>query len=151
MGLALLSQRLDYDLSRYQPDDPVPELPITARGGSRALLVNEQIAKTPGITLRQLYKHFAAGRGHGIVIGSPTEVVDHMEHWVREKACDGFNVMPPLYPRDLQRFIDLVLPELQRRGLYRTAYEATTLRGNLGLPRPPWSPAGLRKINVAAE
>ncbi len=59
--------------------------------------------------------------------------------------------MPPLYPRDLQRFVDLVVPELQRRGLYRTRYEATTLRGNLGLSRPFWSPAGARKINVAAE
>jgi alkanesulfonate monooxygenase len=151
MGLALLSQRLDFDFSGYDPDDPAPQVPVTPRGGSRAQLVNEQIAKNPGITLRTLYKHFAAGRGHGVIVGSPTEVADHMERWVVGKACDGFNIMPPLYPRDLHRFIDLVVPVLQRRGLYRTGYEATTLRGNLGLNRPPWSPAGINKIGVAAE
>ncbi|MGE0626997.1 MAG: LLM class flavin-dependent oxidoreductase [Hyphomicrobiaceae bacterium] len=145
MGLALLSQRMDYDFSGYDADDPVPQLPVTAGGGSRTELVNELIAKNPGITLRSLYKKFAANRGHGLIVGSPTEVVDHMEQWFKGKACDGFNVMPPLYPRDLERFVKLVVPELQRRGLYRTAYEATTLRGNLGLTRPPWSPAGIRK------
>jgi hypothetical protein len=66
-----------------------------------------------------------------------------MEAWFRGGACDGFNVMPPLYARDLHRFIDLVVPELQRRGLYRTEYAATTLRGNLGLTRPKWSPDAL--------
>jgi alkanesulfonate monooxygenase len=102
------------------------------------------------MTLRSLYKNFAAGRGHGLAIGTPAEVVDHMQRWVEEKACDGFNIMPPLYPRDLQRFVDLVVPELQRRRLYRTRYEATTLRGNLGLSRPPWSPAGVQKISKVA-
>ena len=151
MGLALLSQRLDFDFSRHDPDAPAPLVPVTPRGGSRAELVNEQIAKNPGITLRALYKHFAAGRGHGVIVGSTKEVVDHMERWVDGHACDGFNIMPPIYPRDLQRFIDLVIPELQRRGLYRTAYEATTLRGNLGLSRPPWSPEGVRKARADAR
>ncbi len=138
MGLALLSNRMGVDLSRCNPDDPPPVIPDSPRGGSRAQLVNQQIAKNPGITLRELYKHFAGARGHGIVIGSPKDVVDHMEQWVSEKACDGFNMMPPLYPRDLQRFVDLIMPELQRRGLYRTRYEGTTLRENLGLRRPAW-------------
>jgi len=151
MGLALLSQRMDFDFSGYDPDAPAPQIPVTPRNGSRAQLVNEQIAKNPGITLRTLFKHFSAGRGHGLIVGSPAEVADHMERWVTGGACDGFNIMPPIYPRDLQRFIDLVVPELQRRGLYRTRYEATTLRGNLGLSRPFWSPAGARRINVAAE
>lgn len=151
MGLALLSQRVDFDFTGYDADDPAPQVPVTPRGGSRAQLVNEQIAQNPGITLRQLYKHFAAGRGHGVIVGSAIEVADHMERWVKGNACDGFNIMPPLYPRDLQRFVDLVIPELQRRGLYRTAYEATTLRGNLGLPRPPWHQSGIQKISVAAE
>ncbi len=151
MGLALLSQRMDFDFSSYGPDDPVPVLPVTSRGGSRAQLVNEQVANSPGMTLRTLYKHFAAGRGHGLIVGSPTEVADHMQRWVSGKACDGFNIMPPIYPRDLQRFNDLVVPELQRRGIYRTEYEATTLRGNLGLGRPPWSPSGISKMGGAAE
>lgn len=151
MGLALLSQRMDFDFSGCDPDDPVPQIPVTAGGGSRAQLVNELIAKNPGMTLRTLYKNFAAARGHGLIVGTPTEVADHMERWFTGKACDGFNVMPPLYPRDLQRFVDLVVPELQRRGLFRTQYESSTLRGNLGLTRPAWSPTGIQKINFAAK
>jgi len=138
MGLALLTQRMNFDFSAYSPDDAVAELPETADGGSRAQLMNELLEREPGMTLRGLYKHFAGARGHGLVVGSPTDVADHMEEWFIGGACDGFNMMPPVYPRDLHRFIDLVAPELQRRGLYRTEYEATTLRGNLGLTRPQW-------------
>ncbi|MGE3245106.1 MAG: LLM class flavin-dependent oxidoreductase [Beijerinckiaceae bacterium] len=151
MGLALLSNRMGVDLSRADPDGPVPDIPVSARGGSRADLVREQVAKNPGMTLRDLYKHFAGARGHGIVIGSPKDVVDHMEQWVSEKACDGFNMMPPVYPRDLQRFIDLLMPELQRRGLYRTAYAGTTLRANLGLTRPAWPAAGKRDRSASGH
>jgi N-acetyl-S-(2-succino)cysteine monooxygenase len=140
MGLALLSQRMNFDFSGYSPDDQVAKLPETADGGSRAQLMNELIARQPGMTLRDLYKHFSGARGHGVVIGTPSDVADFMETWFTEGACDGFNIMPPLYPRDLHRFVDLVIPELQRRGLYRTEYEATTLRGNLGLRRLPWDP-----------
>jgi N-acetyl-S-(2-succino)cysteine monooxygenase len=60
-----------------------------------------------------------------------------MEEWFTGEACDGFNMMPPLYPRNLQRFVNLVVPELQRRGLNRSNYKATTLCGNLGLTRLP--------------
>jgi alkanesulfonate monooxygenase len=59
-----------------------------------------------------------------------------MEHWVATDACDGFNVLPPYFNGGLEDFVDLVVPELQRRGIYRTAYEGKTLRENLGLPRP---------------
>jgi N-acetyl-S-(2-succino)cysteine monooxygenase len=151
LGLALLSQRMDYDFSGHDPEDQVPDIPVKAQGESRAKLVNELVANNPGMTLRELYKHFARARGHGQVVGTPKDVADYMEEWVTEKACDGFNMMPPLYPRDLERFIDLVVPELQRRGLYRTEYEATTLRGNLGLSRPAWSPGGVRKSGATAE
>ena len=151
MGLALLSRRMDYDLSEHNPDDPAPQLPATQYSGSRTQLVNEVIARNPGMTLRDLYKHFAAARGHGIVIGTAQDVADYMEQWVAEKACDGFNMMPPIYPRDLERFVDLVVPELQRRGLYRTRYESTTLRGNLGMTRPPWSPDDVDNFKAATK
>ena len=62
-----------------------------------------------------------------------------MEKWVAEKACDGFNIMPPILPADLRSFNQLVVPELQRRGIYRKKYEGVTLRSNLGLKRPNWS------------
>ena len=67
-----------------------------------------------------------------------------MEQWVGEKGCDGFNIMPPLFPAGLEDFVDLVIPELQRRGLFRKQYEGTTLRENLELPRPPWSADNLK-------
>jgi alkanesulfonate monooxygenase len=59
-----------------------------------------------------------------------------MQSWFENGAADGFNVMPPVLPQSLNEFVDLVVPELQRRGLFRTAYEGTTLRENLGLKRP---------------
>jgi len=65
-----------------------------------------------------------------------SKVADVMEHWVATDACDGFNVLPPYFNGGLADFVDLVVPELQRRGIYRTAYEGKTLRENLGLPRP---------------
>jgi alkanesulfonate monooxygenase len=70
------------------------------------------------------------------VIGTPAEVADVMENWFTTGACDGFNVLPPYFNGGLEDFVDLVVPELQRRGIYRTAYEGKTLRENLGLPRP---------------
>jgi alkanesulfonate monooxygenase len=71
-----------------------------------------------------------------LTIGTPSQVADEMEHWFKDGAADGFNVMPAWLPGSLDDFVDLVIPELQRRGLFRTEYEAMTLRENLGLPRP---------------
>ena len=69
--------------------------------------------------------------------GTPTQVADEMEDWWRSKACDGFTLLQPVQPRGLKDFVDLVVPELQRRGIFRKEYEATTLRGHLGLPDAP--------------
>jgi len=71
-----------------------------------------------------------------LAIGTPAQIADMMEHWFLNEAADGFNVMPAWLPGSLTDFVDLVIPELQRRGLFRTEYEAMTLRGNLGLPQP---------------
>ena len=71
-----------------------------------------------------------------LTIGTPAVIADQMQHWLETEACDGFNVMPPYLPGALNDFVDLVIPELQRRGLFRTEYEGKTLRENLGLPRP---------------
>ncbi len=147
-GLQLLSQRMGHDMSAYDINDPMPELPPDPRGGSRRDLVVAQ-ARQNNMTIRDVYREFASSRGHGLIIGNPGEVADMMEEWVTGKACDGFNVMPPIFPSDLRSFIRLVVPELQRRGLYRTEYEGTTLRGNLGLTRPPWSPDDYRKPEEA--
>ncbi len=143
-GLQLLSQRMGHDLSAHDVNDPMPELPPDPRGGSRRDLVVAQ-ARREKLTIKDMYRRFAGSRGHGLIVGSPVDVADMMEEWVAGKACDGFNVMPPVFPRDLREFNRLVVPELQRRGLHRTEYEGATLRENLGLTRPPWSPDDYRK------
>ena len=88
-------------------------------------------------TIRQLFENAVISDQHLEVVGSPSDVVDVMEQWFTEGAADGFNILPAKSPRDIHAFVDLVVPELQRRGLFRTAYEATTLRENLGLPQVP--------------
>jgi FMN-dependent oxidoreductase (nitrilotriacetate monooxygenase family) len=136
VGLALLEQRLGMNLAAYPVDGPVPELPPDNVISSRAaLLVNT--ARREGLTIRQLYTRIAGGRGHYDVCGTPVQIADVMEEWFRKSGADGFNVMPPILPGGLEDFVDLVIPELQRRGLYRTCYEGTTLRENLGLRYPP--------------
>jgi alkanesulfonate monooxygenase len=74
--------------------------------------------------------------GTNIIVGSPSQVVDHMQDWFEREACDGFNIMPPYLPGALNDFCELVIPELQKRRLFRTEYEGNTLRENLGLRRP---------------
>jgi len=71
-----------------------------------------------------------------VVVGTPKTIADQMQSWFENGAADGFNVMPPVLPQSLNEFVDHVIPELQSRGLFRTAYEGTTLRENLGLARP---------------
>jgi len=137
-GLELLAERLNYDLSGCDVDGYLPDIPTDEIDGSRAELIIE-LASRENLTIRDLYRHFAVARGHCHISGSTKEVADMMEEWVSEGGCDGFNIMPPLFPSDLEDFIDLVVPELQRRGLFRTEYEGATLRENLELPRPPWS------------
>jgi N-acetyl-S-(2-succino)cysteine monooxygenase len=89
-------------------------------------------AREEKLTIRQLYERFA-----GALIGSPVEIVDDMEKWFLNYGVDGFLVHPACLPGGLNDFVDLVIPELQNRGLFRTEYEGATLRENMGLQRPP--------------
>lgn len=137
VGLKMLSHYVGYDLMDCDVDGPLPEIPHSKIGNvSRTELLSD-LARREKLTVRDLYKRVAGGRGHYQVIGTPADVADLIETWVDERACDGFNIMPPYFPGALQDFVDLVIPELQRRGRFRTRYEADTLRGNLGLPCPP--------------
>jgi FMN-dependent oxidoreductase (nitrilotriacetate monooxygenase family) len=149
-GLELLSERMDHDLAGCDVDGYLPEIPITDLGGSRAELIVE-MARRENMTIKDLYRHFGASRGHKHITGTPAEVADMMEEWVTAGGCDGFNIMPPLFPSALEDFVNLVVPELQRRGLYRTAYEGTTLRENLGITRPSWSPEDLERSLATRE
>jgi len=87
------------------------------------------------MTLRDLYNLTAAARGHWVVCGTPRRIADTLEEWFVEGAADGFNILPPYFPGGFADFVDLVVPELQRRGLFRYEYLGTTLRGHLGLAR----------------
>jgi FMN-dependent oxidoreductase (nitrilotriacetate monooxygenase family) len=135
VGLALLEQRTGLDFSGYDYDAPFPQLPMGEINSSRQTLIAE-MAKKNNYTIRQTWQAIAGGRGHFDVHGSPQDIADVMEQWIREDAADGFNIMPPVMPGGLEDFVELVIPELQKRGLFRRAYEGTTLRENLGLKRP---------------
>ena len=119
------------DLSAYDFDGPVPE-PVGAKVRSLAYGWWEK-AKRDGMTIRQLYAEYAVGEGFR-VIGTPAQVADVMEEWMDAAAADGFNVTPTHLPQGIGDFVALVVPELQRRGRFRTGYEGFTLRENLGLP-----------------
>lgn len=136
VGLAVLSNTIGVpDLARYDLDGPVPDMAVTNGPRSRQALLLDA-ARRDNLTLRELCLLNAGPRGHLITIGTPAQIVDVMEHWFRNGAADGFNVMPAWLPGSLDDFVDLVVPELQHRGLYRTAYSGTTLRQHLGLTRP---------------
>lgn len=140
VGLALLSGMTGgVDLSAYPLDGPVPGLPETNASKSRQRLLLD-LAHRENLTIRQLYLRIAGARGHRQIVGTPAQIADEMQHWFTGGAADGFNIMPPHLPVGLRDFVDLVLPELRRRGLFRNEYEGTTLRQNLGL-RTPQHPA----------
>jgi FMN-dependent oxidoreductase (nitrilotriacetate monooxygenase family) len=135
VGISLLSTRIGFDLTGFPLDEPLPELPQNNVVSSRADVI-VALAERENLTLRQLYKRFASSRGHVEFVGTPTQVVDQMEDWFNSGACDGFNFLAPYFPGGLDEFVDQVVPEMQRRGLYRTRYEGATLRANLGLRVP---------------
>ncbi len=93
------------------------------------------LAKRENLTVRQIAGRLG-GYGGLAVMGTPKMIADQMQEWLETEASDGFNVMFPYLPGGLDDFVNLVVPELQRRGLFRTEYEGKTLRENLGLPRP---------------
>lgn len=138
------------DLTGVDVDGPLPPVGPTEGMKSRQALIR-QIADENGFTIRQLYQHVASARGHFTVVGTPVEIADTLEDWFRNGGADGFNVLPPWLPTGLTDFVDLVIPELQRRGLFRTAYEGRTLRENLGLPVPENRWAAARQTVHAAE
>ncbi|TWI61229.1 FMN-dependent oxidoreductase (nitrilotriacetate monooxygenase family) [Pseudoduganella lurida] len=136
-GLALLGRMIgNFDLSGYPLDGPLPELPVTQDGQRSRQQLLTSIAQGENLTIRQLYQRIAGGRGHFTVIGTAAQIADQMQQWFEEGGADGFNLMPPALPGGLDDLLAQVVPELQRRGLFRTAYEGSTLRSHFGLPAP---------------
>jgi len=134
-GIATLSVQLGHDVSGLDLDGPLPELPESnASKSSRQKLMD--MAKRDNLTVRQLAQYVGGSFGVLEIIGTPAMIADQMEEWLVTEGCDGFNVMFPYLPGGLDEFVDRVVPELQRRGLFRREYEGATLRENLDLPRP---------------
>ncbi len=126
-----------YDLSQYPLDEPLPDLPYKpSENGKGRFLQQLELARRENLTIRQLVLKFRVARGHLQAIGSVKTVADLIEQWFVEKGADGFNVVPPLLPQGFEDFTRLVVPELQRRGIFRKDYSAGTYRDNLGLNRP---------------
>lgn len=139
LGLSYLYGQMG-DLSAYPLDGPVPEPnDPTVKSIAKNLLA---LARRDSLTIRQLYTTIAAGFGTRVLIGTPKQIVDDMQQWMEQGAADGFNICPPLLPAGLDEFVALVIPELRRRGLFRTEYEGHTLRENLGLAAPTSCYAG---------
>jgi len=133
-ALTLVSQRLGHDISGYPLDGPVPELPPTQRGQAFSKILLD-MARREKMTLRDLYNVTAAARGHWVIYGTPKRIADIFEEWFTGGMADGFVIMPAYFPGAFDDFVDKVVPELQRRGLYRNEYAGTTLRSHLGLNR----------------
>jgi alkanesulfonate monooxygenase SsuD/methylene tetrahydromethanopterin reductase-like flavin-dependent oxidoreductase (luciferase family) len=133
-GIPNLSMRLGMDASGFDLDAPLPDIPETnaSRSGRQTLV---ELARREKLTVRQLAQ-LVGGYGGLQMVGTPSTIADQMEEWLLAEASDGFNVMFPYVPGGLDDFVDRVVPELQRREIFRREYEGRTLRENLGLPRP---------------
>jgi FMN-dependent oxidoreductase (nitrilotriacetate monooxygenase family) len=122
----------DLDLSRELPYDKIPQAsPDDGAGHVRRAKVVED-ARRRGVTTKQVLLDYLTG-GHRIVIGTPEQVADDLIDWIDTDACDGFNFNVDRYNDGLDHLADWLVPELQARGRFRTEYESTTFRGNLGL------------------
>jgi FMN-dependent oxidoreductase (nitrilotriacetate monooxygenase family) len=133
-AIASLSIALGHDASKFDPDGPLPDVPesnASQSGRERTIA----LARRENLTVRQLAQRLGGFAGLAMV-GTPKTIADEMEEWIVTEASDGFTIQFPYLPAGLDDFVDKVVPELQRRGLFRTEYEGTTLRENMGLPRP---------------
>jgi len=139
VGLELLSNALGgFDLSEYDLDGLLPDIPDHwgVLGGQTSFRNVMAWAREEKLTIRQLYERYAGARGQRTIVGSAAQIAEHMAGWFLAYGTDGFLIQPAHLPGGLDDFVDLVIPELQERGLFRTEYEGTTLRENLGLDRP---------------
>ncbi|MBB3111440.1 FMN-dependent oxidoreductase (nitrilotriacetate monooxygenase family) [Paenibacillus phyllosphaerae] len=138
-AVGFLSSMLQYDLSGYPVDEQLPDIPdpVGASNGmkSRVQLIMD-LARNERLSVLELGRRLLGARGHLQFVGTPEQLADLIEKWFDSYGCDGFNIMPPVLPGNLDEFVDQVVPILQKRGLFREEYEGSTLREHLGLGRP---------------
>lgn len=135
-AITLVASRIGYDVTGHDLDGPPPP-PPPSQGGRTFHSVLYEMAKRENMTLRDLYNLTAAARGHWVICGTPKTIADTLEEWFAEHAADGFNILPAHFPGAFDEFVDLVVPELQRRGLFRRDYEGKTVRDHFGLAPVP--------------
>ena len=147
-ALSLLSEALNFDFSRKAMDEAFTDRELAEMSGLQGICDRVlRVKKNP--TVRDFIEISGRGRVHDPIVGGPKQVADRLEQWFVERACDGFVIAASHVPGTYDDFVRFVVPELQRRGLFRKAYSGTTLRENLSIPVPPvaaWrsrhSPAG---------
>ncbi len=136
LGVPYLSKMVNEKLDHLPLDGPMPDLSTEVNAISSFRKSISAMAQRDKLTIRQTYERVLPSMGHIVFKGSPTQVADEMEAWYTGKACDGFNVLVPVLPRGLTEFVDLVIPELQKRGLFKKEYSGRNLREGMGLPVP---------------
>ena len=134
IAVPYLSDLVEHDLSHYDLEGPLPDLPAINGGVGRLEMIRR--LGQDGLSLGAIARRMLLARGHWTVIGTPGDIADEMQRWFAQEACDGFNILAPFHPGGLEMFVNLVVPELQRRGLFRRQYTGRTLRDHLGLERP---------------
>ena len=139
VGIWMLSEQMGFRLYGHEPAAALPVADIRAARRNFTPRVASLLdrAEAGRLSIRDCAVEVARSRSHGSFVGTPEQLADHMELWLDEGACDGFNIMPAYFPAELTVFTEQAVPVLQRRGLFRREYEGETLRDHLGLPVPP--------------
>jgi alkanesulfonate monooxygenase len=142
LAVSYLSKLVGFDLTEAALDGPMPASPGESVGGTAIGRSVLEMAAREGLSVRGTYERVLPSMGGNMVKGDPVQVADMMEDWYTSKACDGFMLSMPVQPRSLRDFVELVVPELQRRGLRPPEYRGATLRENMGLtfPTDPFLP-----------
>ena len=136
-ALDRLATQLQIDKNRLKLDEPLPDdLPLPENGSQTFFLAAINFGRRNNLTARQLLRGLGGSTGHRVIVGTPETIADSIEEWFNAGAADGFNLMPDVVPSGLEAFVNGVVPELQRRGLFRTEYSGSTLREHFGLRRP---------------
>lgn len=137
LGLARLAGTLGVNPNALDLDKPLPDDLRMPEDGMQTFFKSVvTLARAKNWTVRELLRHQRGGTQHRVIVGTPEQVADTIESWFLSGAVDGFNIMPDILPSGLEAFVDQVVPELRRRGLFRAAYRGSTLREHFGLGLP---------------